>query len=137
MDILIEWFVCPAALSANIMVFLHVTWSMIWFDSFHSLHAVGFSSRSSVLSWIKVAIVVLSHLFVSCMVSRQLGFVVQPQSCEQFSCPNSIFNTMSCTRNCQNYLISSVYHIEHSVSNPQDYRPLGHGWVVSPQCLYI
>lgn len=63
------------ALGANALVFLHIAWSVLWFSGWGSLPKTGYLASASIFSWIKIAVVLVTHMLVAGLVS------FRPKSC--------------------------------------------------------
>ena len=56
------------AMGTHVLVVLHVSWSVIWFSGWDTLRVVGYTKRASLFSWLKLGVVVVSHMLLSLLV---------------------------------------------------------------------
>lgn len=62
----------PTALGANILVILHICWSVLWFHGWNSLHKIGFRKPAGFHSWVNLSLVFITHMVLALLVNIML-----------------------------------------------------------------
>lgn len=64
----------PVALATNVLMALHICWGVLWFSGWDGLHEAGYFKSSSLLSWLNIVTVLVTHMLISCLVSARVTF---------------------------------------------------------------